>query len=324
MLLKQQPITPQPTPAGALAPLPPRRLLSNSTSTSTSTNTNISSGARRRNARAPIATCPRRPALPPSNASAKSQQEAAEPSPAPPSPLDPRQQHHPLALKEWAVTIDALLAGEQVVLLRKGGLLDGKFSLEAREFLLFPTTFHVKEPDLLTPEAERKFAAALAMPEPKTLGCVPLKCRVRVEEAWTTADGRVVAALAGHDGGDGARGLHVWGPAFVEARLKWKPGAPMTLALVRASALVVGGGGGRGSGEGGEGAGAGGARSSFDVRQRADYYGCFSWTRVEPWKEEANEFWRPVLSDEEFARRAALVRRRLADAAIDATPLELP
>jgi hypothetical protein len=219
----------------------------------------------------------------------------------------------PLALKEWAVTIDALLAGEQVLLLRKGGLLDGKFRLEAREFLLFPTTFHVKDQGLLTSDAETKFSDALALPEPKTLeGVVPLKCRVRVQGAWSVVDGRVVAALSDDPG------LHVWGPAFTEARLKWKPGAPMTLALVRAYALDA------------LDAPAGAPSSPspppppLRVRQRADYYGCFSWARVEPLEEKEEGDWRPVLSDEEFERRGALVRERLRGAGIEATPLELP
>lgn len=209
-----------------------------------------------------------------------------------------------LALKEWAVTIDALLSGDQVLLLRKGGLLDGKgnFKLEARDFLLFPTVFHVDSPSLLAPGAAEKFAAALALPEPKTLsGSVPLRCRASVEAAWSVTDGRVVEALANPPG------LHVWGEAFTEARLKWRPGAPMTLALVRAHARRENGG-------------------VLAVKQRPDYYGCFSWARVEPVTEEEEGeegLWRPVLSDEVFSQRAALVREGLAAAGIDATPLEL-
>lgn len=209
-----------------------------------------------------------------------------------------------LALKEWGLVIDALLSGDQVLLLRKGGLLDGKFKLEAREFLLFPTTFHADDPRLLAPGAAGKFASALALPDRKTLpDSVPLKCRARVEAAWSVTDGRVVEALAQPPG------LHVWGEAFTAARLKWRPGAPMTLALVRAYAR-------RGNG------------GVLAVKQRSDYYGCFSWARVEPMveeedAEEALEGWRPVLSDKVFLQRAALVREGLAAAGIEATPLEL-
>lgn len=46
------------------------------------------------------------------------------------------------ALKEWASAIDALGRGEQVVLIRKGGIADPDFGVEAERFYLFPTNFH--------------------------------------------------------------------------------------------------------------------------------------------------------------------------------------
>lgn len=46
------------------------------------------------------------------------------------------------ALKEWKSIIDALDRGEQVVLIRKGGLADPTFGLEADRFYLFPTNYH--------------------------------------------------------------------------------------------------------------------------------------------------------------------------------------
>ena len=46
------------------------------------------------------------------------------------------------ALKEWASVIDALDRGDQVVLIRKGGLADPHFGIEADRFYLFPTNYH--------------------------------------------------------------------------------------------------------------------------------------------------------------------------------------
>jgi hypothetical protein len=46
------------------------------------------------------------------------------------------------ALKEWASVIEALGAGRQVVLIRKGGLADQSFGVEAERFYLFPTNYH--------------------------------------------------------------------------------------------------------------------------------------------------------------------------------------
>jgi hypothetical protein len=46
------------------------------------------------------------------------------------------------ALKEWSSVIDALGRGEQVILIRKGGIADPKFGVEAERFYLYPTFFH--------------------------------------------------------------------------------------------------------------------------------------------------------------------------------------
>jgi hypothetical protein len=46
--------------------------------------------------------------------------------------------------KEWSLVCDAIGRGEQCVLLRKGGIAEGRdgFSFRHREFFLFPTFFH--------------------------------------------------------------------------------------------------------------------------------------------------------------------------------------
>jgi hypothetical protein len=50
------------------------------------------------------------------------------------------------ALKEWETVCDRLGRGEDVLVLRKGGILERRqgFRLEHREFFLFPTRFHGK------------------------------------------------------------------------------------------------------------------------------------------------------------------------------------
>jgi hypothetical protein len=46
------------------------------------------------------------------------------------------------ALKEWSSVIAALGRGEQAILIRKGGIADPAFGLQATRFYLFPTNFH--------------------------------------------------------------------------------------------------------------------------------------------------------------------------------------
>jgi hypothetical protein len=56
-----------------------------------------------------------------------------------------------IAFKEWAVVVDALGSGEQVVILRKGGISEtlGEFQIEHRQFWLFPTRFHEAEQSVI-------------------------------------------------------------------------------------------------------------------------------------------------------------------------------
>jgi len=49
-----------------------------------------------------------------------------------------------VAFKEWALVCEALGRGDQCIILRKGGIEEGKdgFSFKHEEFYLFPTWFH--------------------------------------------------------------------------------------------------------------------------------------------------------------------------------------
>ena len=64
-----------------------------------------------------------------------------------------------IAFKEWALVCEALGSGEQSVLLRKGGIAEGKggFGFDHTEFYLFPTWFHgqvekIRKADVALPE----------------------------------------------------------------------------------------------------------------------------------------------------------------------------
>ena len=52
-----------------------------------------------------------------------------------------------VAFKEWAVVVEALGAGEQILILRKGGIHEqrGQFTVAHGEFWLFPTQYHEDE-----------------------------------------------------------------------------------------------------------------------------------------------------------------------------------
>ncbi len=56
------------------------------------------------------------------------------------------------SLKEWSSVIEALGRGEQILLIRKGGIADPTFGVEAERFYLFPTYFHTG-PDGANPDS---------------------------------------------------------------------------------------------------------------------------------------------------------------------------
>lgn len=53
----------------------------------------------------------------------------------------------PVAFKEWQLVAEALAAGEQTVILRKGGISEGKLGFQwlHEKFFLFPSLFHEQE-----------------------------------------------------------------------------------------------------------------------------------------------------------------------------------
>ncbi|HZE13114.1 MAG TPA: DUF1802 family protein, partial [Chthoniobacterales bacterium] len=61
-----------------------------------------------------------------------------------------------VGFKEWALVGDALGRGEQTILLRKGGIAEGRkgFGFKHAEFFLFPTFFHEQLVKVRTPESQ--------------------------------------------------------------------------------------------------------------------------------------------------------------------------
>ena len=82
------------------------------------------------------------------------------------------------ALKEWSNVVAALGRGEQIVLIRKGGIADAAFGLEAERFYLYPTYFH---------QGESEARASVAI----THWC-------EVVRTWTVRDFESLQRLAPH------------------------------------------------------------------------------------------------------------------------------
>ncbi|MGQ0823966.1 MAG: DUF1802 family protein [Actinomycetota bacterium] len=133
----------------------------------------------------------------------------------------------PPALKEWAVVVHALLAGEQVIDLRKGGLReDGRhFDLPDRRFWLYPTAEH-QRPELLK-DAYRHWtdlATAAPVGEP-----IPILGYADVVDVATISEPEHLDAIEGKT---------VWSSEYAASRLKWKPRDPLWVLVLRVHRLV--------------------------------------------------------------------------------------
>lgn len=130
------------------------------------------------------------------------------------------------ALKEWSAVVHALLDGRQTVLLRKGGIREKRFALQADEFLLFPTVAH-SHAERVRPEHRDLLAAAA--PDSTE------------DHVVVRAAAKVVAAVAvEHDEGlADIEDLHIWTAQSVRAdRLDFRPRHRLTVLVVRAAALA--------------------------------------------------------------------------------------
>jgi len=118
--------------------------------------------------------------------------------------------------KEWALVCEALGRGEQTILLRKGGIAEGRagFGFRHDEFFLFPTFFHEQLVKVRTPEAEIPAARP---------GEIEVGYFARLEGQKVITDWCQAAAL---------EPLHILAEPVVRERFEYKS-AGLHVALVR-------------------------------------------------------------------------------------------
>jgi hypothetical protein len=130
------------------------------------------------------------------------------------------------ALKEWASIVHALLEGEQIVDVRKGGLHeDGRhFDLPARRFWLSPTAEHQK-PELLKPAYAHWVDLATASPVGQPI-TVP---------GWADVVG--VATITEPEHVEALDSKLIWARDYVESRFNWKKRDPLWVLVLRVHRL---------------------------------------------------------------------------------------
>ena len=182
-----------------------------------------------------------------------------------------------MAFKEWAVVADALGRGEQILILRKGGIHEGRggFRLENMEFLLFPTQFHQQRESVIASAQARYDAIAPNFPHPSILR-LEYFCRVAWAEEIDSLE--MASRLSGQ---------HIWRDEVIAERFDW--GKTRSIHALAARVFRLG--------------------SAFELPMLADYGGCKSWIEVANDIETAGAV--PVLSDDEFGEKLKQLKRAL-------------
>ncbi|MDP3703402.1 MAG: DUF1802 family protein [Candidatus Omnitrophota bacterium] len=174
-----------------------------------------------------------------------------------------------IALKEWATVLQAMAHGEQLLLVRKGGLIEpgSGFKLRTQTFVFYPTFEH-QAVNYLREPYRRFFEEAVRERAPEG--------QVRVEYGGT-----VVSSHACRDPHliERLNRFHIYNDAFVSQRLKWQPDQPMAIVVVRAFRLS--------------------APRLLPVSPR--YGGCTSWVDLESCVPLSGA--QPILEDSVFCER---------------------
>ena len=175
------------------------------------------------------------------------------------------------ACKEWAAVVHALLEGEQILDVRKGGLReDGRhFSVQANRFWLYPTAEHQK-PELLKEPYRHWIDLAHAAPVGEAITI----------EAW--ADVVKVATVTEAEELDAIASKLIWTGDYAASRFKWKKRDPLWVLALRVHRVL----------------------EPVTVAWDDAYGGCTSWVELTGLPDDpASLPSRPALSDVAFEAR---------------------
>lgn len=127
------------------------------------------------------------------------------------------------AFKEWQAIVGALVNGEQSLILRKGGIAEGRGGFEARagRFWLFPTGFHAQR-EKTKPAAARWFSAETPANDVTLTGFADVHQHAFLDD-WAR-----IQALDPH---------HLWTEATVRERYDWAKPPGLHAFVVRVHRL---------------------------------------------------------------------------------------
>lgn len=183
------------------------------------------------------------------------------------------------ALKEWSIAVEALLSGDLILLIRKGGIRETQpvFQCPSDRALLFPTYEHQTADALRAPyDIQPTPQAVPAIGDPVPIG------------GWAEITHQLL--LPGPAGFAPLHPFHIWTDGWLRDRLAWKPDRPAYLLLLRVHRFV----------------------QPMVIPYQQSYRGCRSWVTVnapDPLPDSA-----PVLSIDTYESRVADLQAALVTA----------
>lgn len=182
-----------------------------------------------------------------------------------------------IALKEWAVTVKALAQGDQIIIIRKGGIHieDKEFRVVHPEFLMYPTYEH-QNADLVKPEYHQSLRDTEA--DNDVPGLVTLGYWCQVTDKFELSEQEAVDSL---------EPFHICTNDYAQQRAHWRPKQPLTVALLRVYEL----------------------QQAQALPILDEYGGCKSW--VELGQEVPLGGMAPVLSTADYEEKAEKIRMTL-------------
>ncbi|WP_025678213.1 DUF1802 family protein [Paenibacillus massiliensis] len=181
-------------------------------------------------------------------------------------------------LKEWASAIAVLESGRQILVMRKGGIVEETrhFELKSHDFFLYPTYEHQRSE--LVKENDRHFVEESLQGWDVADSHVTIRTYAKLVEDIEIVDQQMLDKL---------RDYHMWTDDFAEARLKWKRQQPLHVLLLQVFKL----------------------EQPVELPILPEYTGCRSWLSMDT-RLVTSEM-TPVLDAREFEQRVEEIKQAL-------------
>lgn len=177
------------------------------------------------------------------------------------------------ALKEWAIAVNALLTGNLILLVRKGGIRESRPILEVPSDrpLLFPTYEHQKI-ETIRPHYQGQFTHQ-PVPQIGTVLSLP---------GWAKVTHQL--PLTGSHPIEQLRPFHIWTDAWLAERLAWKPERPACVLLLRTYRFI----------------------NPLTITYQKHHRGCRSWIQVDDIDTLPESI--PVLSNDVYSQQTSRIQ----------------